>query len=177
MDAAPSGAGRPRRAELLAALSLAIDLGLGQPLEHMLRSCLIGMKLADLVGADAVERDTAYYGGVLAWIRRHADSQEFAELFGNDIEFRAASYKVDWRGAPFASLLLRYVGSGRPLSAHSARLASFMVHARPAVRMSPAVATLMTPASTLHSRSPTSFRSAGNALSRTSTSRIQSRLS
>ena len=131
MDVAPTGAGRPRRAELLAALSLAIDLGLGQPLEHMLRSCLIAMKLADLVGADTVERDTAYYGGLLAWIGCHADSQEFAELLGNDIEFRAASYEVDWRGAPFASLLLRHVGSGRPLSTHTAKLASFMVHPCP----------------------------------------------
>jgi HD-GYP domain-containing protein (c-di-GMP phosphodiesterase class II) len=130
VDVAPSGGGRPRRAELLAALSLAIDLGLGQPLEHMLRSCLIAMKLADLVGADAVDRETAYYGGLLAWIGCHADSQEFAELFGNDIEFRAASYEIDWRGAPFASLLLRHVGSGRPLSTHTAMLASFVVHAR-----------------------------------------------
>jgi hypothetical protein len=130
VDVAPTGGGRPRRAELLAALSLAIDLGLGQPLEHMLRSCLIAMKLADLVGADTVERDTAYYGGLLAWIGCHADSQEFAELLGNDIEFRAASYEVDWRGAPFASLLLRHVGSDRPLSTHTAKLASFMVHAR-----------------------------------------------
>ena len=82
VDVVPAGASRPRRAELLAALSLAIDLGLGQPLEHMLRSCLIAMGLADLVGADALERDTAYYGGLLAWIGCHADSQEYAELFG-----------------------------------------------------------------------------------------------
>ena len=130
MDVTPSGAGRLRRAELLAALSLAIDLGLGQPMEHMLRSCLIAMKLADLVGADEVERETAYYGGLLAWIGCHADSQELTELFGDDIDFRAASYEVDWRGAPFASLLLRHVGSGRPVSSHTARLASFAVHAR-----------------------------------------------
>ena len=32
----------PRRAELLAALSLAIDLGLGQPMAHLLRSCILG---------------------------------------------------------------------------------------------------------------------------------------
>jgi len=130
VDVASAGVGQPRRAELLAALSLAIDLGLGQPLEHMLRSCLIAMKLADLVGADPAETETAYYGGLLAWIGCHADSQEFAELFGDDIEFRAASYEVDWRGAPFASLLMRHVGSSRPLSAHTAKLASFMVHAR-----------------------------------------------
>jgi hypothetical protein len=34
--------------------SLAIDLGPGQPLEHMLRSCLIAMTIAALVGADAL---------------------------------------------------------------------------------------------------------------------------
>jgi len=32
--------GRPRLAELVAPLSLATDLGLGQPMEHVMRSCL-----------------------------------------------------------------------------------------------------------------------------------------
>jgi HD-GYP domain-containing protein (c-di-GMP phosphodiesterase class II)/DNA-binding CsgD family transcriptional regulator len=130
VDVVPAPAGGVRRAELLAALSLAIDLGLGQPLEHMLRSCVIGMQIADLVGADATERETAYYGGLLSWIGCHADSQELAEMFGDDIEFRAATYAVDWRGAPFASLLVRHAGSGRQLPAHTARLGSFMLHAR-----------------------------------------------
>src|SRR3954452_9540980 len=121
---------KPQRAELLAALSLAIDLGLGQPLEHMLRSCLIAMRLCDLVEADPEERETAYYGGLLAWIGCHADSQEFAELLGDDIAFRAASYEVDWRGPRYAALLLRFVGSQRPAPAHAARLASFALHAR-----------------------------------------------
>jgi len=131
VDVAPSGAGRPRRAELLAALSLAIDLGLGQPLEHMLRSCLIAMQLADLVGLTPLSGRPPTTGG--CWrgsVAMPTPRSSPAELFGNDIEFRAASYEVDWRGAPFASLLLRHVGSGRALSTHTARLASFMVHAR-----------------------------------------------
>ena len=66
----------------------------------------------------------------MAWIGCHADSQEFAELLGDDIEFRAASYEVDWRGPRFASLLLRHVGSDRPLSAHAVKLASFVAHSR-----------------------------------------------
>lgn len=49
------------------------------------------MRFADLVEADAAERETAYYGGLLAWIGCHADSEEFAELFGDDIAFRASS--------------------------------------------------------------------------------------
>jgi len=36
-------------------------------------------------------------------------------MFGDDIEFRAATYAIDWRGAPFGSLLFRSAGSGRPL--------------------------------------------------------------
>jgi hypothetical protein len=35
-----------RLAELVAALSLGIDLGFGQPMEHVLRQCLIAMRLA-----------------------------------------------------------------------------------------------------------------------------------
>ena len=42
----------PTRAELLAALSVAVDLGLGQPAEHMLRSAVIGTRIADRLGMD-----------------------------------------------------------------------------------------------------------------------------
>ena len=53
-NATPHGSARgPRRAELLAAVSLAIDLGLGQPMEHMLRSSLIATRIADRMGLDA----------------------------------------------------------------------------------------------------------------------------
>jgi hypothetical protein len=53
--AGPPGPGL-RRAELLAALSLAIDPGLGQPMEHMLRSCLIATRLAERLGLDEHQR-------------------------------------------------------------------------------------------------------------------------
>jgi len=42
----PHGAIATRRTELLAALSIAIDLGLGQPTEHVLRSSIIAARLA-----------------------------------------------------------------------------------------------------------------------------------
>jgi len=124
----------PRRAELIAALSLAIDLGLGLPLEHMLRSCWIAMRLADLVGAGAADRETAYYGGLLAWIGCHADSEEFAELFGDDIAFRASSYLLDWSGPRFAAFLVRTVGTERPAIEHAARLARFVTNSRAELR-------------------------------------------
>ena len=41
-----------RLAELVAALSLGIDLGFGQPMEHVLRQCLIALRLAERIGLD-----------------------------------------------------------------------------------------------------------------------------
>jgi hypothetical protein len=43
-------------AEVLAAFSLATDLGLGQPMEHVLRSWRIASRLAEHVGMRGDER-------------------------------------------------------------------------------------------------------------------------
>ena len=40
------GGARVRLAELVAALSLGVDLGFGQPMEHVLRQCIIALRLA-----------------------------------------------------------------------------------------------------------------------------------
>jgi hypothetical protein len=45
-----------RLAELVAAFSLATDLGLGQPMEHVLRSWVIATRLGDRMG---IESDAA----------------------------------------------------------------------------------------------------------------------
>ena len=48
--------GRPgeslRLAELVAALSLGVDLGFGQPMEHVLRQSRIALRFAELAGLD-----------------------------------------------------------------------------------------------------------------------------
>ena len=41
-----------RLSDLLVSLSLATDLGFGQPPEHMLRSARIGMRLGERLGLD-----------------------------------------------------------------------------------------------------------------------------
>ena len=45
----------------MAALSLAIDLGFGQPMEHVLRQCLIALRLAERLGLDERDRAVVYY--------------------------------------------------------------------------------------------------------------------
>jgi len=89
-----AGVGGPRLAEVVAALSLATDLGLGQPMEHGLRSCLIAQRLAEVVGIDRTERDATYWVTLLAMSGCTGDSSELAEVFGDDVAFRAGLYGV-----------------------------------------------------------------------------------
>jgi len=56
LEAVMPDAGRVRLAKLVAAMSLATDLGLGQPMEHVVRSCLVGLRLAELLGLEEADR-------------------------------------------------------------------------------------------------------------------------
>src|SRR5215207_7037168 len=119
-----------RRAELLAAISLAIDLGLGQPMEHMLRSSLIATRIAERMGLDAKQRAIAYYANLVGWVGCHADSHELSALFGDDIAFRADTYAVDMTGLPFLRLMLSHVGRDLPGWERGIRAAAFVLTAR-----------------------------------------------
>ena len=57
--------GEVRIAELIATLSYAADLGLGQPMEHCLRHTVMARRLADLAGAGQADREATYYLGLL----------------------------------------------------------------------------------------------------------------
>ena len=102
-------------AELLAAFSFAMDLGLGQPMEHVLRSWRLAARLGERVGLSAEERAGLYYTAVLAWVGCVADAPEVAAWFGDDIAFRADSYNVDLRGVSGAVFMLSHAGSSGPL--------------------------------------------------------------
>ena len=120
----------PSRAELLAALSVAIDLGLGQPAEHMLRSAMIATRLADRLGLAPAQRDCVYYTTLIMWIGCHADSHEYARWFGDDIAVRHDSYLIDWSGLPYLRFLAGNVGRGQSLAHRLATMATLFVNAR-----------------------------------------------
>ena len=89
---------RIRLAELLAALSLGIDLGFGQPMEHVLRQCLIC----------------------------HSDAHEQARWFGNDIALKAAKYRHGMRARGAAASMTMLGAEPAPL--HRFRLGlEFMI--------------------------------------------------
>ena len=77
-------AGSVRVAEVIAALSLATDLGIGVPLEHGLQSTLFAMRLADRLGVDSETASQTYYTCLLFYVGCTANADVAAELFGAD---------------------------------------------------------------------------------------------
>jgi HD-GYP domain-containing protein (c-di-GMP phosphodiesterase class II) len=101
-------------AELVAALSLGIDLGFGQPMEHVLRQCLIALRLAERIGLDEQERAVVYYTALLVNVGCHADAHEQAKWFGDDIAVKAIKYRHELRSVRTAAASMRLVGAGNP---------------------------------------------------------------
>jgi HD-GYP domain-containing protein (c-di-GMP phosphodiesterase class II) len=83
---------RPRLVELVAALSLATDLGLGQAMEHGLRACLIAMRLAERLELDGQTCDDVYWVSLLGMVGCTADSYELRQIWGDDIALRAGLF-------------------------------------------------------------------------------------
>ena len=122
--------GAVSRTEVLAALSLAIDLGLGQPMDHMLRSAAMGTRLAERLGLGERERGTVFYTGLVMWIGCHADSHEYAQWFGDDIAVRHDSHFIDWSGAPYRRFLMGNLGRGSTLPKRAQLAAKLFLDAR-----------------------------------------------
>ena len=101
-----------RLAELVAALSLGIDLGFDQPMEHVLRQCLIALRLAEQVGVDEHTRTAVYYTALLNNVGCHSDAHEQAKWFGDDIGLKADKYAYGVHGLAGAVAGIRRFGSG-----------------------------------------------------------------
>ncbi len=109
-----TGRTRVRLAELVAALSLGVDLGFGQPMEHVLRQCLIALRLADRAGLDEQDRIAVYYTALLVNVGCHADAHEQAKWFGDDIALKSGKYQHELGSVRGALAAMRLVGSGNP---------------------------------------------------------------
>ncbi len=115
---------RLRLAELVAALSLATDLGMGQPMEQALRTCLVATALAERLGLRGEELSDVYYVALLRFLGCTADAHEFAAMAGGDeIAIRAAIAPVlGGTRIEFASKVMPRVGAGHgPLRRARAR--------------------------------------------------------
>jgi len=109
-----SSAPRARLAELVAALSLGVDLGFGQPMEHVLRQCLIALRLAGYAGLGEQDRMAVYYTALLVNVGCHADAYEQAKWFGDDITLKSGKYVHELGSMRGTLAVMRLVGAGNP---------------------------------------------------------------
>jgi HD-GYP domain-containing protein (c-di-GMP phosphodiesterase class II) len=101
-----------RLAELLAALSLGIDLGFSQPMEHVLGQCRIALRLADLVGLEDDDRQALYHVALLVNVGCHVDAHEQTRWFGDDIAMKATKFQNEPFSARDIAAMVRLLGSG-----------------------------------------------------------------
>jgi HD-GYP domain-containing protein (c-di-GMP phosphodiesterase class II) len=84
---------------VVGALSYALDLTEGEPPGHAVRTCQIGMRLAEALELDAVTRSRLFYALLLKDAGCSANSAKMAALFGTDDHVvKRSSKRVDWSG-------------------------------------------------------------------------------
>ncbi len=99
-----------RLAELMAALSIATDLGMGQPLETALCSCVVAMRLGEAMAFDDETLRDVYYQALLRYIGCNADTYAMAALFGDELALRRDFAAVDPGQPPeVLDLVVRYI--------------------------------------------------------------------
>ncbi len=117
-----------RLAELIASLSLATDLGMGQPVERAMRAALVALRLGEAAGCDAGELRDLYYLSLLQHVGCTSHAHDFAGYVGGDeIAFRttAAVFPASPMGEVMASFI-RQVGRGLPMRQRAALVAAMM---------------------------------------------------
>ncbi len=125
----PAARTEARLAELVAALSLASDLGVGQPMEHVLRSCLLAVAFGRDLGVPERELADVYDVSLLRRIGCMGDSREASHWFGDELAARAGFLALDAARRPqFLAHAVRRVGSGRPPLARARVVADAFVH-------------------------------------------------
>ena len=124
-----SATARVSLSEVLSALSYALDLTEGAPAGHTMRTCLIGMRLAQDAGLSPADRSALYYAILLKDAGCSSNAGRMAALFGSDDQWVKPRMKVvDWhRRVQLAVRTALTVGQGRSLRE---RAQQFMAIAR-----------------------------------------------
>jgi HD-GYP domain-containing protein (c-di-GMP phosphodiesterase class II) len=124
-----------RAAEVIGALSLATDLGTGQPLEHALRTAVLAVRLGELAGASAKELTDSYYIALLHASGCTSNGHEAIQVYDDDIAHRAAFFLIDSTNP--AEVLAFYranIGAGRPPQVRDALVQEAVANAGPRAR-------------------------------------------
>jgi HD-GYP domain-containing protein (c-di-GMP phosphodiesterase class II)/DNA-binding CsgD family transcriptional regulator len=101
-----------RLADLVATMSLLCDLGMGRPMERVLRQTVIALRLADAAGVEPEERPATYYISLLTWVGCATDTSDLAQLFGDETKLYADTHDEDLAGMTMAMFIARHLGDG-----------------------------------------------------------------
>jgi putative nucleotidyltransferase with HDIG domain len=106
-----------RVSEIISALSYALDLTEGRPMGHSVRSCILGMRLAEHIGLSAAERSDLFYSLLLkdAGCSSNA-SKLFHILAADEIQAKRDVKLTDWTRVGWESLqyALTHVATSAP---------------------------------------------------------------
>ena len=93
-----------RLSEVVSALSYALDITEGQPVGHAVRTCLIGMRMGDLIHLSPDEKSSLFYALLLKDLGCSSNAARLARLFkADDLALKRAHKITDWsRGADSA---------------------------------------------------------------------------
>src|ERR1700755_3404909 len=83
-------------------------------MEHVLRQCLIALRLAERIGLDESTRAVVYYTAMLVNVGCHSDAHEQAKWFGDDIALKSLKYEHEFGRVRAATTTLRMLGTGNP---------------------------------------------------------------
>ena len=99
------------------ALSLATDLGTGQPLEHGLRTCWLSLAASEALGLDTAARSCVYYVALLRFLGCTSDAAETAVLAGgDDVAFNATMAPILMaRPGEATRFFVRHLGEELPV--------------------------------------------------------------
>jgi putative nucleotidyltransferase with HDIG domain len=114
---ANSPQGTIRLSDVVSALSVALDLTEGQPMGHAVRSCILGMRLADELQLPAEQRSDLYYALLLKDSGCSSNAARLYQIMGTDeIKAKCEVKFEDWTKASLSGLryLLRNVLPGAP---------------------------------------------------------------
>jgi putative nucleotidyltransferase with HDIG domain len=94
----------PSKAEILGSLSLALDLVEGQVEGHAMRTCLIAIRIAEILGLSVEDKEDLYFASVLKDSGCSNNAVRILKIFGGDelVSKRKVKF-IDW-SSPVESL-------------------------------------------------------------------------
>ncbi len=99
----------------MGALSLATDLGMGQPLEFALNACILAVRLGDALGLSEAALREVYYQALLRYIGCNVETHLLAAIVGDELALRADFALIDnGRTAEIVNLFVRSIRQGQP---------------------------------------------------------------